>query len=397
MEKIKNANDWNILRETLYPWAGPMPVMEIGGPPYEMGKAHGELCKPMVSFIIETFIDQLVKGTTVSKQRLDEEAKLYEKTLLKHDLTRPYVEEMKGLADGAEADYKDVLILNCGWDLLTSLPTPEEHPDYMCSLASAWDGSTGDGFLHCGHNDDGGRFIDQFLVLMHARPADGHAFAAPVVPGYIGYHRMWNNRGAIILGTALEDGCKNDEFHYGIPMWIVHRIVAEHASSTEEALSLINDYPMATSFNLFLADRSHDVKIVQATGKHTIVLDYNETTTAALTNHALTDEIKPYLVMREHPSSTDYRIQTVSRLIEEKAPKINRRSIQEILSSHFDAGAGRDYPSMDCPCRHGEYEGKMSGTVSCVTLSVTSKQVIAEVSLGNPCRNNWRKLEMDLG
>ncbi len=383
------SDRWQLAFEQLYPWKGTMPIIEVSGAPYQLGREQGEQTKPIVKLVCRGFIDGLCSATKLDKQRILTEAYRYEQAI-SHQTGMDYIEEMHGLADGAEVPYDDILVLNCGWDLLNSLPTPETHPGYMCSSLAAWGSSTVDGQMICGHNDDGARYIDQFLVLLHAHPAVGNDFVVPLVPGYIGYHRMWNNRGVVLLGLSLENGCRNEEFEYNLPMWVLQRYLVQTAGSTEQAVSLLREHPPATAFNFLFADRSGDSRIIEATAKHQVVVTPSVgEDTLVLTNHAVADEIKPNLVMRSMPSSTHYRYQTVRRLLNEAHGTVTVDTVKQILSSHFDASIGCIHPGLNSPCRHGEYEGKLTGTVSTIVVKIDSAQVRAEVSLGNPCEARW--------
>jgi len=386
---------WQLAFEQLYPWKGTMPVIEVSGEPYRLGREQGEQTRPIVKLISRGFIDSLCVATKLDKQGILKEAHRYEQAI--QDQTgMDYIEEMHGLAAGAAVPYEDILVLNCGWDLLNSLPTPETHPGYMCSSLSAWGPSTADGRMICGHNDDGARYIDQFLVLLQAHPSVGHDFVAPLVPGYIGYHRMWNDQGVVLLGLSLENGCRDSEFEYNMPMWVLQRYLTQTAGSTADAITQLKAHPPATAFNFLFADRT-DSRIIEATAKHQVVISPPAGEhDLVLTNHALSDNIKPALVMRDYPSSTHYRYQTVSQLLSETRGTANMDTVKAILSSHFDASVGRVNPSLDSPCRHGEYEGKLTGTVSSIVIEILPDHIKAEISLGNPCENRWVRLTMPL-
>jgi isopenicillin-N N-acyltransferase like protein len=381
---------WQAAFEKLYPWRGRIPVIEVAGGPYDMGREYGQQTDLLVKKVVTGFIDGLCQATRTERARIAAEAHQYEAAIQRITGTQ-YIEEMHGLADGAGVSYEDILVLNCGWDLLNSLPTPQTHSDYMCSSLSAWGGATTGGQVVCGHNDDGGRYIDEFLVLLKGRPADGHAFVVPLVPGYLGYHRMWNDQGVVLLGLSLEDGCTDDEFEHNLPMWILLRHLAQTCGTTPDVVEALRGAPPATAFNFLFADRSGESRIVEATARHQVVIEAQPgTQDLVLTNHALVDSIKPVLVPRDHPSSTDYRYETVRRLLTQARGTVSLETAKTILSSHYDASVGRVNPSLNSPCRHGEYEGKLSGTVSTVAIEVHADRVEAEISLGNPCEGRWR-------
>ena len=385
---------WDALREGLYPWKGTMPVVEVSGEPRRMGLLYGRACSPIVKMIAESFIDGLASLVGMSVADVTTEAMKYEQAILART-GRRYIDEMEGIAEGAGVKYEQILALNCGWDLLNSLPTPETHPYYMCSSFAAWGRRTEDAGLICGHNDDGARFIDQFLVLLVARPSDGNAFVTPIVPGYLGYHRMWNEKGCVVLGLSLERGCPDDNFAHNLPWWIRFRHLIQTASSSAEIVQLAGEIPAATPMNLIAVDAQSGGVLLHETANRSVEIQPDKDSLVC-TNHAIDDAIKPYLILAEHPSGTDYRYETVRRLVNEHTGRITHEVAKAIQTSHIDASEGRDKPGACSPCAHYEYVGKHAGTVSTVALEVTEAAVRANVSLGNPCEGRWIEHELPM-
>jgi len=386
---------WDELRANLYPWKGTMPVIEVSGSPRDMGREYGSRCAPIIRMIARSFLYGVSQAVGMEERALLEETVEYEHALEKA-LGGGYIEEMKGIAEGAGVQYERVLALNCGWDLLNSLPTPEGHPDYMCSSFAAWGSQTKNGHLICGHNDDGARFIDQFLVLLVARPDEGHAFATPIVPGYIGYHRMWNDRGCAVLGLALEKGCPNADFVHNVPMWVLFRYLTQYSGSATEALERLRATSPSVPINMILADGKGNGRLAQTTAKHRIELEPDEETLVC-TNHALDDRIASHLILLDHPSGTDHRYRGMRILVDGHRGRIDLAVAKRIQSSHYDSTDGAIRPGTNCPCTHYEYEGKHAGTVSTVALDVSDSRVTAHVSLGNPCEGRWIEHTMDVG
>ncbi len=385
---------WDKLRANLYPWSGKMPVIEVSGTPREMGRKYGTVCAPIIRMVAEAFLAGVGQGVGMGEAELLKEAMEYGPALdTPHG--RQYAEEMEGIAAGSGVSYERILALNCGWDLLNSLPTPEGHPSYMCSSFAAWGSQTMSGRLVCGHNDDGARFIDQFLVLLVAEPDEGNRFVTPIVPGYIGYHRMWNDRGCAVLGLALEKACPDEDFEHNVPMWILFRDLAQHSNSATEALERLRMSPPSVPISIIVADVRGNGRLVQATAKHRVELEPEEETLVC-TNHALDDKIASHLILHERPSGTDHRYHGMRSLVSKHRGRIDLEIAKAIQSSHFDSTDDTIRPGTSCPCTHYEYEGRLAGTVSAVALSISKTDVVAHVSLGNPCEGRWIKHSMDV-
>jgi hypothetical protein len=82
-------------------------VVYLTGTPYEIGLAHGKLCKNEILTANKPFFD------VYEKVSLDPQNKWLKvsKKLEKH-IPKEYLDEMLGIADGAEIEYDKILFLN---------------------------------------------------------------------------------------------------------------------------------------------------------------------------------------------------------------------------------------------------------------------------------------------
>jgi len=103
-QPIEEAGNFN--RSKKYIKAG-ITVVYLTGSPYEIGLAHGKLCKNDILTANEPYLD------IYEKLSLDPQNKWLEvsKKLEKH-IPKEYLEEMRGIADGAEIEYEKILFLN---------------------------------------------------------------------------------------------------------------------------------------------------------------------------------------------------------------------------------------------------------------------------------------------
>jgi len=383
-------------KNELYPWQGPIPIIKVQGNPFDMGYSYGRQCRNLVQMTAERWWTVFLALPRVGKKRLEREVEHY-KEVIEREIGEEYLEEMRGLAEGSDLDFEEILLINCSWDLLLTLPTPEAHVSYMsaCSSFAAWGKAVSEGNVICGHNDDGARYRDQFLVLLIAQPEKGNTFATPIVPGYLGYHSMVNDKGFVHLETALENGCPSKEFSYNLPMWILLRYLAQYSDGTKEATDKLLKFSPSTPLSFLFSDKNSEIQLIQATSKHNIAIE-PVTNFTVLTNHALSENIKNYLLMREHPSSTDYRYQTIKKHIEDSKGAINLTGAKRIMGSHFDSSCGKINPGANTPCNHREYEGELAGTVRSIVVRISDNSVSGEVSLGNPCNGEWVGFEFNL-
>ena len=153
----------------VYPWNSPIPVVLVEGDSYEMGRQFGAATKALVKRDIAFNLPALEKVLQLSKIRRRDYLTRAEGAISTFT-DSGYLDEINGMAEGAGVPYESLLLVNCNADILSTLPTPEQHQRFFCSMFAAWGGATADGSTIAGHNDDGARIMDQFVVLKIARP-----------------------------------------------------------------------------------------------------------------------------------------------------------------------------------------------------------------------------------
>jgi hypothetical protein len=375
----------------LYPWSGPIPVVRVEGSNHEMGLQHGEQTRNQIQKAVRFAWATLPKQIKTTKSEILRDLSQYNEKI--RDCHSGFCAEMEGIAEGADVSYDDIVLLNSQYNIVLMRGGEKALDALSCSAFASWGSGTRNGDLVAGHNDDGLRFTDQFLVLLDARPDEGHRFCVPLIPGYLGYHTIASEAGFCAFGNTLEIGPKPEVARIGVPMWVIFRYLGQYEDNVESALEFIGRADNGIVMSFLLVDRACNAAIVHlAPDKLSLVRPGKNY--LVLTNHALVDEIKQHLVMRENPSSTHYRYESLRKAVEASLGRIDHRKAIEIMSTHFDASLGRDNPSGNTPCRHYEYEGKFSGTCRSAIIRLGRKRMKFLVSLGNPCTACWVEVNM---
>ncbi len=380
----------------LYPWEGPMLTLHLEGSPREIGKRHGEACSNWIKLIAEDYW-QAMESPPICIPRKDILDGIREiETLIVQHTDETYLDEMRGIAEGAELTYEDVFVANCGFDLMVSRSEPAVRGEMFsrferlasrCASFAAWGRATENGKIICTHNNDGPRYPAQFQVVMIVRPEEGLAFISPSTVGKLGQHSMMNSQGLLVVGTALDNGTKDKVEEAGVPLDVIFRYIAQNCSTTAEAVEALAGLPLAVAGNFMFADSNRDVELIHATPYLSAsVKPEPERDYLHVTNHALVEEVKPYLSLRPL-SSTHYRYQTMGRDLEANYGHITEAVAKEIMSSHYDWSVQDIHPCENTPCRHHEYKGELGGTNRCTVWDLDALTV--QVALGNPCGADW--------
>ncbi len=216
-----------------YPRAGWI-VVHIEGGPYDRGYQHGRLLAPEIADYVKTLAGKRSNSAPGDAWR---ETRTLVNALFLRRYDPEYLEEMKGIADGAAAagatfqgrplDLLDVVTVNSDIELefldtaldatatglegrsfrapadLTPAPAPPEH----CSAFAANGPATADGKIVFGHITMFSlTFVRHFNVWLDIKPETGHRVLMQTYPGGIqsGMDYYLNDAGLIVAETTIK-------------------------------------------------------------------------------------------------------------------------------------------------------------------------------------------------
>jgi hypothetical protein len=215
-----------------YPQAGWV-VLHIEGEPYERGCQHGRLMAPEIAAHVRCFA---AVQSPKSPAEGWKQTRTLANALFLRRYDKEYLEEMKGIADGASAagarfdnrplDLLDIVALN-GWPEIDTLdsalnatatglegvrfpqdaPRPKPLPKPMrCSAFAANGPATADGKIVFGHITMFSLYPSSFYnVWLDVKPSKGHRVLMQTYPGGIqsGLDYYLNDAGLLVCETTL--------------------------------------------------------------------------------------------------------------------------------------------------------------------------------------------------
>jgi hypothetical protein len=248
-----------------YPQAGWI-VLHIEGEPYERGYQHGRLLAPEIAAFLRC-------AAALRSHQAPADGWRHTRSLVNALFVRryhpEYLEEMKGIADGASAagarfdgrplDLIDVVALNAWpeYDTLDSAldatPTgleglrfPHNQPRAMprpqpmrCSAFAATGPATADGKIVFGHITMFGLYPSLFYnVWLDLKPAKGHRVLMQTYPGGIqsGMDYYLNDAGLLVCETTIRQ--TQLDIH-GLALASRIRQTLQYASSIDEAVAIL--------------------------------------------------------------------------------------------------------------------------------------------------------------
>lgn len=227
-----------------------VPVVVVGGEPWQMGWQVGHLLKDEIGRFVPAVVDGFKKELGLDDVELD---RVWSTTAA---FTDDRIEqELGGLAAGSGVALRTLQHAHC---LPLLMP-------YSCSSIAAWGAATADGHLYQTRNLDwsleaGAHLFPALVVYL---PAAGHAHVLPTFAGFIGA-----NCGLSASGLALSEmgDSSRKEMPYNVQAphfttWF--RTLMYDADSLTEALDIFHRTPQTKRYHFVFGDGRTDRRAVK--------------------------------------------------------------------------------------------------------------------------------------
>jgi isopenicillin-N N-acyltransferase-like protein len=339
-------------------------LMELAGPAYERGLAHGRAVPEMVRLAVANWGDvsraDPVQVEALLRRLEDNVAAVHPDAL----------EEIRGLAEGSGVAYEDLLKLN------------------FCE--ALWNDTTGWCTNVCflrtprgpvlGKNSDLWEHDDDFHLVQRIRPDRGYPVLRCGFGGYVGAACGINGAGLAFGGSSVKvlPGTGHPE---GVPVEIVVDRVLQYCATVPEAIHTCAEMSLASqAANLTFVDRSGNGAIVEKAPSGQVVRPPIDDVLFH-TNHFLAlSAPEERLDDEAFQSNSRRRMASLSQLLPgvERSPE----GMKSILRDHSEAGP---------ICQHGDAD--LHSQVSHVLLPVEGRMWVAE---GYPCQSEYHEFRLEV-
>ncbi|GHD61551.1 peptidase C45 [Thalassobaculum fulvum] len=231
----------------------PCPLIEVSGPPRERGRQYGRQAGERIAKGVSHYTAQLQHlglGWPAVRALVDDYLPVIER------FDPDYVEEMRGIADGAAVPFEEIVLLNARTEVLKLGARPDlraklaaaEQPD-GCTGVVALPGATRDGRLIHAQNWDWKAECAETAVVLKIRRDDGPDLLTFTEAGGLARCGL-NAAGIAITANYLESD--RDYCRIGVPLALIRRKVLE---SEHLALALRTVYatPKSPSNNMIVS------------------------------------------------------------------------------------------------------------------------------------------------
>jgi isopenicillin-N N-acyltransferase-like protein len=337
------------------------PLVEVAGSAYELGYQHGAQAKDLVHKYL-LLIEHL---TGLTRDVLCRNAITFLPYI--QALSPAYVEEVRGLAGGAEISFEEAV-------LCQARAEAGQVTDGGCTAFALTGAATVDRQPLAGQNQDlEAEYVD-VAILLRVRPNDGRPRALMFTfAGQLGYAGM-NEHGVVHFANALYDFV----WRPGLPHYPLKRTILEQRS-VAGCLELVSKHRTCSAANVVMADGAGAIADVEVRPEGIARFYDTHPDWLVHANHYIAAKF----ALHETNSLADSckRLDRMRALIQENWGKITVETMQQILADHDGEPAGI--------CRHGARNmHSISGYVA-----EPAKRLL-HIRRGHGCLGAWATYEV---
>ncbi|WP_439499393.1 C45 family autoproteolytic acyltransferase/hydolase [Bosea sp. (in: a-proteobacteria)] len=316
----------------------PFPFVSVSGSPYERGRQHGAAVPDRVRRSARFYAGQLDRlgSRPGERERLIAE---FSRGIAAFD--EAYLEEMRGIADGAGLSLDAIIMINARTEivakarLLASRPIDEDEEEEMadgCTGAVILPERSATGGVIQGQNWDWQPDCAETAIVLRIRREDGPDLLTFVEAGGLGRHGM-NAAGICVTGNYLRSD--RDYCQEGVPLALVRRkaLEQEHLAL---AIKAVATTPKACSTNMMLS-QNYGFAIDFECAPDEAFPVYPQDGLIVHANHWISPAALAKLRDTGMTSSADshYRDWRVRRLLDEPRRPLTREDLKAALFDDF--------------------------------------------------------------
>ncbi len=337
--------------------------VEVSGTPYEMGFQYGAACPE-----IGKMFDITCEALGLERDAAISIPPKYSPFIEKY--SPDIANEMKGMAEGAKVDLREIVFLNIWYELsLRGL--------MGCTSFAACGEATDNRELIIGQNLDMTPVWEERLVLLRMSPTKGPRILALTVMGLLGLLSL-NSAGLALNGNMLAHKDLSG-FSEGVP----HMVWVRKAQSSENIGKAIGAIASAKktgcAVNTLLGSQEGDIVDIEVTPDDLGFL-YPQKGFIVHSNHFYTERFKNRDLMGTIYPDSYVRSHRLTTLMEKHWGRVSIDIMEELLSDH------NNYP--DSICRHVDQKVPLKQQMKTVASIITCpKEQKMYISYGHPCEN----------
>ena len=321
-----------------------------------MGVQHGKQAAPL----IRNYLAWIEKLTGKPRAALTANAMRFVPLIEK--LSRKYMDEVMGLAEGAGISLADAMLCQCRAEAARQW-------DGGCTAFALRGRATAGGATLAGQNQDLEPEYADVAIVLKVIPNDGRPRAVMLTfAGQLGYMGM-NQHGVAEFANALY----NFNWRAGLPHYPLKRLMLEQKSMAD-CFDLFRNNKTASAANIVLCDGDGAIGDIEVRPEGMVVLGDANLDRRLHCNHYLSREF----VRFEDNTLPDspHRLRRIRQLVERNWGRIDVARLKDMLADH------EGHPA--AICRHGD-----RGMHSICGYIAEPDQGLFHVRRGHGCDGHW--------
>lgn len=350
-------------------------VVEVGGSHYDMGFQYGKAC-PEISEMLE-LTRHLYGGMENIKNIQENYIPKYLPYL--QNYAPEILEEMKGMADGANVDFQDIMFLNITYEI--SVPSVMGG----CTSFAAMGKATSGGGLISGQNIDHIEPWLEHMILLKMQPDDGPDIMAVTAPGCLTLAGI--NSAGISINMNLLRNTTSLEPAGGVPTHVILRKLFM-SETLGEVIAAIASAEGRCPKNYLVTSSGEGILDIETT-TNDMDIQFPEREMLTHANYFKAERFRSTDLAPSLVPDAYIRSNRLFRLMEEHYGNITVEVMKRLLQDHSN------YPNSVCRHRDANapfpYGRIMKTLISIINLPEEKKVYIA---VGNPCKNEYIEYKM---
>jgi len=354
----------------------PPPMIEVSGTHRDIGCQIGEARREQVRHSIDN-ARRLIDETYDTLELTWEGAQIQSRKYLPFAEERylQYVDEMRGIAQGANVSFDDVVTLNA----MEAVTMDALHLT-RCTSFAVNEERTADGHVLAAHNEDWIPEDEDDVYVVSAKPREEPPFLAMTYGGLL------PNVGFNAEGICqLIDTVYPSDSRIGIPRLVVARaVLAARRISGAIGRALISH--RAAGYNHLIAHESGELYSIEVSARQFELL-HGSDGYMVHTNHYLAPAMKELETEPEELISSRVRHFRADRLLRQSS-KHTIKTMQAIQKDHVNLP--------NSICNHAtewSYPLDREKTINALVIDLTAREM--HIAWGNPCQNGYHTYHLD--
>jgi len=353
----------------------PFHIVPVKGNSYSRGQQHGSRTRAAIGKNLDTYAKLFKHYSNLDWKQIRQEAERFIPIIEKYD--PEIMEEIQGIADGAERGVEEIVALNARYELIYSSWT-------VCTSFVATPEATSSRHTLMGQNWDWSVFVRDTCVILKIEQEGKPSILTFMEAGMVGKIGL-NSAG---IGLCVNGLVSNkDKRLPSTPFHVICREILNSKNMSDAVEAVLRAERKCSANYLIVHENGEAIDLEAAPGD----VDYKQPMRGILVhaNHFTSTKLGIRDPWKVRWPDTLVREQRAKSFLDQGYGKIDIKIVQQLLRDHFN------HPNSICKHEdEREPEIEQEITAASIIMDLNEKEIY--VSAGPPCENEYRALALEV-